>query len=57
MVNTIKAFDKSIKIPKVYRLFSKDAQIWFTNCRIACFVEWSNWKPNCFKYTIFSWNT
>ena len=35
-----KAFDKSVKTPKVYRLFSKDSRIWFANCRIACSVEW-----------------
>ena len=34
-----KAFDKSVKTPEVYKLFSKDSWIWFANCRIACSVE------------------
>ena len=34
-----KAFDKSIKAPKLYRLFLKDSLIWFAHCKIACSVE------------------
>ena len=48
-----KAFDKSTKTPKVCKLFSKDSWIWFVDCRIACSIEWPDWKPNGFGYRIF----
>ena len=41
-----KTFDRSIKTPRVFLLYSKDSRIWSTNCTVECSVECPVWKPN-----------
>ena len=45
------AFDRSMNIPSVYLLFSKDSIIWSTNCTTVWSVEWQFW-PNCLECKI-----
>ena len=42
----LKAFEKSINTPSVYKLLSKAWNIWSKNWIFAWSVEWPNWKPN-----------